>query len=78
MGLTVGIRFLVRATVFYSAQRLDRPVPSRLPIRRVPGTLSPWYIAVVLLTTRLQLAPRSGMVELYLHLPMYLRGVAIN
>jgi hypothetical protein len=48
--------------------------PTQLPIRWVPGELSPR----AKLTIHLNQVPRSIMMELHLHSPMYLHGVVLN
>jgi hypothetical protein len=53
--------------------------PTQLPIRWVPGALSPGVKPQrVKLATHLHLMPRSRKVNLYLHSPIYLHGIVLN
>jgi hypothetical protein len=67
MGGVIGVGF----------QAASRPAlgPTRLPIQWLPGALCPWGVK---LTTHLNLEPKSGIVNLYLHSRILLSGVIIN
>jgi hypothetical protein len=79
-GWTAGVRFLSGSRFFSSSQRPDRiwgtpSILSNVYRRLFPRGLRDRGVKV---TTHLDLLPRSEMVELYLHLPIFLHDIVLN